>query len=153
MPDYPALVKITVTGSKTFESVQFTVNDCPSDNLTISTKNLLFGPDANEGSATKSFTASQDVIDHIKDQCSDRIFAERLREELASDTVPEDGNSVSVAIYREDKNLLLSYKNLWIYEESFSSVPQACRAFHLIEDVLKAATDLSGRNYSLRAMV
>ena len=23
MPDYPALVKITVTGSKTFESVQF----------------------------------------------------------------------------------------------------------------------------------
>ncbi len=60
---------------------------------------------------------------------------------------------MSVAIYREDRNLLLSYKNLWIYEESFSSVPQACRVFHLIEDVLKAATDLSGRNYSLRTMV
>jgi hypothetical protein len=144
------IVQVTVTGSKTFQVVRITLSNAEEYNFEINVRNLLFGADANEGSLSSIYTA--DDLYRIGDMCSDPVFSENT-EEPETEAADESTNTTDMRVYTGDKDIFFSYRDLAAEEPEFSMRPKARRVFEIVSEILKIASDLSGKNYSLRTMV
>ena len=146
------IVRLTVTGSKTFEAVRITISDGESDNTEISTHNLLFGADANEGSVSSVHTVQEVLIRTVKDMCRDPILSEKIDEPSSSWSAVESRNSLELKIYGDEEDLIFTYKDLWAYGKESCEAPQAGKVLEIASEILKIASDLSGKHYALDSM-
>ena len=144
------IVRITVTGHMTHQAVRVTVSDGAEDNLEINTRNLLYGADANEGSVSSFHTVDEQFIGHLKELCADPIFAGDKEDELPSSVIVEDGNYLEIKLYGAD--VILRYDNLWALEGHLESAPRAALVYSISAEVLGKASEVSGKDYSLRSM-
>ncbi|MBQ3412322.1 MAG: hypothetical protein IJS71_02810 [Clostridia bacterium] len=143
------VVQVTVTGSKTFQVVRITLSDAEECNVEIDVRNLLFGADANEGSLNNIYSA--DGVCRITDMCSDPILSENI-EEPEIEVAEESTNSIDLRIFNRGKDLFFSYRNLASAVPEFDMMPKAKRIYEIVSEILRIASDLSGKKYSLSTM-
>ena len=143
------IVKIVLRGSITFEEVQVTVSDGTVDNIELSSRNLLFGADANEGSVKNYYSASYDFIDSIKDLCIS--FA--ATEDESIETNNGKGNSLEITVFESERTYIGSYGSIINSEDEFSKTNRMKIACELSSEVLSELSVLSGKNYTLKSFL
>ena len=62
-------------------------------------------------------------------------------------------NRLDLRLYRNGTDLFLTYHDLAAVKHKLESMPRSKLVFEIVSGILKIASDLSGKNYSLGSLV